>query len=94
VIVAPEHGYGLLAWSDEGMSIKALPYTAEMLDDATHSWEMLPGLTTVLSLDHRVAGLGSSVCGPKPMEQYLLKPETFRFTVRLRPVLAGTMPGA
>jgi hypothetical protein len=65
-----------------------------VLDDATHSWQMMPGTTTVLSLDHRVAGLGSSICGPKPMEQYLLRPEAFTFTIRLRPVAAGTVPGA
>lgn len=94
VVVAPEHGFGLLAWSDEPMSIKALPYTAEVLADATHSHQVKPGTTTVLSLDHRVAGLGSSICGPRPMDQYLVTPETFRWTVNLRPVPAGTTPGA
>ncbi len=94
VVVAPEHGFGLLAWSDETLSIKALPYTAEVLADATHSHQVKPGTTTVLSLDHRVAGLGSSICGPRPMDQYLVTPETFRWTVNLRPVPAGTTPGA
>jgi beta-galactosidase/beta-glucuronidase len=92
IVVAPEHGYGLLAWCDEGMSIKALPYSAEVLDDATHSWQARPGTTTVLSLDHRVAGLGSSICGPRPMDQYLVTPEVFAFTIRLRPVPAGMTP--
>jgi hypothetical protein len=94
VVVAPEHGYGLLAWSDEGMSIKALPYTDNVLADATHSYEVEPGTTTVLSLDHRVAGLGSSICGPKPMDQYLIPAEEFTFTIHLRPIAAGTTPGA
>src|SRR5690606_7116793 len=54
VTVAPEHGYGLLAWADEAMSVKALPFTAQELDDATHSWQVTPGPLTVLSLDHKV----------------------------------------
>jgi beta-galactosidase/beta-glucuronidase len=91
--VSPEHGFGLLAWSDEGMSIKALPFTAEELDDATHSWQVTPGPSTVLSLDHKVAGLGSSICGPMPLEEYLVPVEPYTFTVRLRPVPAGTRPG-
>ncbi len=92
VTVSPQHGYGVLAWADEGMSIKALPYTAAELDDAAHSWQMTPGATTVLSLDHKVAGLGSSICGPMPLEEYLVPVEPYTFTVRLRPVPAGTRP--
>ena len=31
VAVSPEHGHGLLAWTDDEMAIKALPYTAHDL---------------------------------------------------------------
>ena len=84
VSVGPAHGAGLLAWGDKPIAIKALPWTSHELAGATHTTDLGPGLTTVLSLDHRVAGLGSSACGPKPLEQYLVPPERFRFTVRLR----------
>ncbi len=86
VTVAPEHGYGLLAWCDGGMAIKALPVTAHELDAAQHTIDLEPGATTVLSLDHRVAGLGSSICGPRPLDQYLVPAEEFRFTVGLRAI--------
>lgn len=89
VTVAPEHGYGLLAWSDEAMAIKALPVTQQQLKAARHTVELEPGGTTVLSLDHRVAGLGSSVCGPRAMDQYLVAAEEFRFTIGLRPIPIG-----
>jgi beta-galactosidase/beta-glucuronidase len=92
VAVTPEHGHGLLAWTDGEMAIKALPWTAHELDRAQHTYELLPGPTTVLSLDHRVAGLGSSICGPKPLEQYLVPAEPISFTVRFRPIPAGTAP--
>jgi beta-galactosidase/beta-glucuronidase len=90
VAVAPAHGSGLLAWSDEPMHIKALPYTAHELEHATHTHELEPGGTTVLSLDHRVAGLGSSICGPKPLDRYLVPAETFSFTIHMRAIAAGT----
>lgn len=89
VTIAPEHGYGLLAWSDEGMAIKALPVTAHQLHAARHTVDLEPGATTVLSLDHRVAGLGSSICGPRPLDQYLVPAEEFRFTIGLRPIPIG-----
>jgi beta-galactosidase len=79
----------MLAWGDEPLAVKALPWTNRDLAAATHPPDLGPGLTTVLSLDHRVAGLGSSVCGPKPLERYLVPPERFRFTVHLRAVPAG-----
>lgn len=90
VRVEPEHGTGLLAWSDEPFAIKALPWTAHALHRARHTYELEPGPTTVLSLDHRVAGLGSSICGPKPLEQYLVPAGPVSFTVHFRPVAAGT----
>lgn len=86
VAVTPAHGVGLLAWSDEPMHIKALPWSAHVLDRAQHTWELEPGGTTVLSLDHRVAGLGSSICGPRPLDQYLVPPTPVSFTVHLRAV--------
>ena len=73
----------------EPIAIKALPWTNHELARATHTPDLGPGLTTVLSLDHRVAGLGSSACGPVPLERYLVPPERFRFTVHLRAV-SGT----
>ena len=93
VQVSPEHGWGLLAWADEPMHIKALPWTAQEIDAAMHTSELEPSSVTVLSLDHRVAGLGSSICGPKPLERYLVPAEGVRFTMHLRPVAAGTQIG-
>lgn len=86
VIVAPEHGTGLLAWSDDGMAIKALPFSNHELADARHTVDLGESDVTVLSLDHAVAGLGSSACGPAPLDAYLVKADhPFAFTIHLRP---------
>lgn len=89
ITVAPEHGYGLLAWSDDSMAVKALPVSAHELNVARHTTDLEPGATTVLNLDHAVAGLGSSVCGPAPMAKYLVPAQEFRFTIGLRPIPIG-----
>ncbi len=86
VTVSPEHGFGLLAWCDDAMSFKALPVTAHQLAVAAHTTDLEPGSTTVLTLDHKVCGLGSSVCGPRPLDKYLVPAEEFCFTIGLRPV--------
>lgn len=88
IVVAPQHGYGLLAWSDDRMSVKALPYTNHEIADAKHTYDLREPEVTVISLDHRVAGLGSSACGPQPMDEYLVPAETFEWTVHLRAVPA------
>ena len=60
------------------------------MEYAQHTYELEPGPTTVLSLDHKVAGLGSSICGPKPLDQYLVPATPVDFTIHFRPVAAGT----
>ena len=87
--VGPANGAGLLAWGDEPLAIKAVPWTSHELARAAHTTDLEPGLTTVVSFDHRVAGLGSSACGPKPLEQYLVPPERFQFRVHFRAVTVG-----
>jgi beta-galactosidase/evolved beta-galactosidase subunit alpha len=45
----------------------------------------VPRPEITLNLDYRQNGLGTASCGPGPWAQYLLRPEEFRFAVRLCP---------
>lgn len=83
--LSPAHGAGVLAWFDEPMAVKALPYTADQLHRADHTWQLEPTGTTLVSLDYRLPGLGSSICGPRPLDAYLTPAEPVRFTIHLRP---------
>ncbi|MGC4105707.1 MAG: glycoside hydrolase family 2 TIM barrel-domain containing protein [Thermomicrobiales bacterium] len=91
--VATDHGTGLLMVAEEGepLLFTASHFTPEDLDAAKHTYELMPRGETIVNLDRLHAGLGSSICGPRPMDQYLIPPQDVAFTVRLRPV--GAMTG-
>ncbi|MGB3329306.1 MAG: glycoside hydrolase family 2 TIM barrel-domain containing protein [Thermomicrobiales bacterium] len=91
--VASAHGTGLLmvAEQDAPLLFTASHFTPEDLDAAKHAWELSPRDETIVNLDRLHAGLGSSICGPRPMDQYLIPPQDVAFTIRMRPI--GAMTG-
>jgi beta-galactosidase len=68
-----------------GLRIKALsefgftarPWTTEELDRARHTYDLVPGPHTVVTLDAALDGLGSASCGPAPLARYRLRPRPF-----------------
>jgi beta-galactosidase/evolved beta-galactosidase subunit alpha len=60
-------------------------FTTMDLENARHTTDLVKRNFITLNLDHQHNGIGSASCGPAPWPQHLLKPEEFRFTVRLRP---------
>ncbi len=85
--VTDAYGAGLLAVAEgDLLSVGALPYGPEELDAAKHTVELPEPSTTVLHLDHLMAGLGSASCGPKPLDDYLIPARPVTFTVRLQAV--------
>jgi beta-galactosidase/beta-glucuronidase len=84
-VVTDLRGLGLLAVGQPLLNVSAHHYTPMDCTNARHTTDLVRRNATILHLDHRQAGLGSNSCGPGPLEQYLLKPEETRFTVRLRP---------
>ena len=84
-------GAGLMAVAEEtyennGFSFNAHPYTDQALEKAAHTPELKPEEHTVLSIDWRMGGLGSNICGPEPQVKYQLHlSETASFTIVLTP---------
>jgi len=91
-ITAP-HGMGLLAIAEETVQFSALHVTPEDLDAAQHAHELTMRDETIVNLDHRHAGLGSSICGPRPLDQYLIPPDEEIFTLHLRPIVTTARLG-
>lgn len=81
-------GLGLMAQGDPLLNFSAHRFTTEDFDKATHTYELKPRDFITLNLDHRQSGLGSASCGPGTLEKYWLKPEEFRFRLRLKPFSA------
>ena len=66
-------------------SFNAPVYTQEELETKKHNYELEPCGSTVLCLDHKLAGIGSKSCGPDLSEKYRVCDEIFRFSFLLKP---------
>lgn len=66
-------------------SFNASVYTQEELEQKKHNYELEPCGSTVLCIDHRMAGIGSKSCGPDLSAQYRIDEDTYRFAFLFRP---------
>jgi beta-galactosidase/evolved beta-galactosidase subunit alpha len=78
-------GQGLLAVGTPKLDFSAHRFTTEDLEKAGHTYDLKQRDEITLNLDYKHNGIGSASCGPGPWEKYLLRPEEFQFSVRLRP---------
>ncbi|MGI6082285.1 MAG: glycoside hydrolase family 2 TIM barrel-domain containing protein [Limnochordia bacterium] len=81
-------GMGLLACGRPLINFSAHRYSQDDLDRTTHRHLLVPRDCIYFHLDYHHHGLGSNSCGPGPLPQYQLRPEDFKFSVRLRPFSA------
>lgn len=74
-----KRGDGFVLTSPEGLSFKALNYTAKELWENKY-WAFLEKADfVVINLDHQVRGLGNASCGPLPEKQYIIKDKSDSF---------------
>ena len=66
-------------------SFNASLYTAEELESKRHNYELEPCGSTVLCLDHKMAGIGSKSCGPDLLPKYRVSDDTYHFAFMLKP---------
>jgi beta-galactosidase len=69
-------GLSLCIKAHSEFGFTARPWTSEELDRARHTYDLVPGPHTVVTLDAALDGLGSASCGPAPLEQYRLRPRS------------------
>ena len=62
-------------------------FTTMDLENAKHTTDLVKRDFITVSLDHEHNGIGTGSCGPGPWEPHRLKPEEFRFGVRLAPII-------
>ncbi len=87
-----QENWGLLITAPETLSMTALPFRPEDLEQARHrnrqekKYQRLePRHDITVSLDAALMGLGGASCGPRPMPKYILRPTPTRFRYELRP---------
>jgi beta-galactosidase len=91
-LLADSSGDGLLIEAAGPLSVTALHYTADDLDQARHNFDeprrfhrLVARKEIVLSLDAAQMGLGGGSCGPRPLPAYTLEARETRFSVILKP---------
>ncbi len=70
---------------DSTFSFNASVYTQEELEEKRHNYELEPCGSTVLCIDHRMAGIGSHSCGPELLPKYRVAGDRFRFSFIMKP---------
>ena len=70
---------------DRTFSFNISVFTQEELESRRHNYELEPCGSTVLCLDHQLAGIGSKSCGPDLLPEYRVCADHFDFAFMLRP---------
>ncbi len=92
VSIESRQGFGLLATGAELLNFSAHRYSPMDFENAQHTIDLIPRDELFLHLDYRQNGIGSASCGPPPTEAYLLRPDAFKFSLRLTPFPADGKP--
>lgn len=70
---------------DSTFSFNVSPYTARELETKRHNYELEPCGSTVLCIDHKLAGIGSRSCGPDLLPKYRVNADNYHFAIMLSP---------
>jgi beta-galactosidase len=85
---------GLLAQApDAPMQAAALPYTDEQMNPVQYKIDLPARTVTALCFSAKTLGVGSNGCGPRPMNQYLVKSKAAEFSYKLQLLAKGENPG-
>ena len=85
VSITDRRGIGLLFVGMPFINFSAHRFEPEDFEKAKHTCDLIPRDYIVMNIDYKHNGLGSASCGPAPLEKYLLFPEKFDFSLRIRP---------
>lgn len=87
VALTNERGTGLLVVGLPLLSVNALPYTADDLQNAEHPFELPHRDVTVLNLDLRQQGVGGdNSWGAWPHDEFLIPVQEYAYQFRLLPI--------
>ncbi|WP_413408477.1 glycoside hydrolase family 2 TIM barrel-domain containing protein [Paenibacillus amylolyticus] len=79
-------GMGMKFASSQPFSFNASHYTPEDLAAASHTYDLKPRQETVVQLDYKMSGVGSSSVGPQLLDAYQLVDKAFTFELWLKPI--------
>ncbi|MGD8682479.1 MAG: glycoside hydrolase family 2 TIM barrel-domain containing protein [Chloroflexota bacterium] len=79
-------GDGVRLTMERPLQVSASRYRAADLEASDHLEELSPAAETIVHLDAGHRGVGTAACGPDTLEDYRLRPGTYRWTWSIEPV--------
>ena len=92
VLAVHGHHFGLAVVSEDGISMKAIPYTSEQLDACRHTYELPDSDDVYVYADFKQTGLGNASCGAEVFPPYQLVPGHYCYSLALVPFVRGEDP--
>lgn len=71
--------------SDNNFCFNASIYSQEELAEKKHNYELVPSGSTILCIDYKQSGVGSTSCGPWLKDEYQLSEKEFSFRFSINP---------
>ncbi len=75
----------VISADDNTFSFNASRFTQEELGSKAHEHELVTCGSTVLCIDHRMAGMGSASCGPELQKKYRIDEDSYSFAFMIFP---------
>lgn len=75
----------LMFESEQDFSFNASEYSAEELSEKTHNYELQKSGFSILCVDYKQSGIGSTSCGPSLLKEYQLKEKDFNLNFFITP---------
>jgi beta-galactosidase/beta-glucuronidase len=80
---------GLLAIGEPLLEVSVSHFSVENLTSAYHTNELVRLDSVSFNLDFQQCGVGGNSCGPRTLDQYLVLPGDYHFSILFRPFAAG-----
>ncbi|BCJ94338.1 glycoside hydrolase family 42 [Anaerocolumna cellulosilytica] len=84
VTITSDYGQSIYITGANPFSFQATAYTQEELMQKAHNYELQKSDGTILCLDYKMSGVGSSSCGPDLAEKYQLCEEDIHWNLTLQ----------
>jgi len=79
-------GFGLKFTGEPAFEMSVHHYTADELQAASHAYLTPHRDETVITIDYKVGGMGSAMCGPQLLKKYAVEDHQIDFSFRVKPV--------
>jgi len=80
---------GLRVTADPAAIVTVRRWTSDQLEKARHPYDLTPGPSVWVNLDHEHHGLGSASCGPPPLQQHVLVARPATWSLELADLTGG-----